>query len=211
MTFNYIEILIKLALGLVSLVFVINVTGKGNLAPNSAIDQIQNYVLGGIIGGVIYNSSITILQYAVILIMWTILVLSLKWLTNNVGFVKQMIDGKPTLLIKNGEIDPEACRSVGLSASDVALKLRSQGIFQLKEVKRAVQEQNGQLIVVQNGDENPKYPVITDGVIQSDVLDTLSLTEEWLLDHLNKQGYDNVANIFIAEYDKGQLSVVTDE
>lgn len=211
MTFNYIEILIKLALGLVSLVFVINMTGKGNLAPNSAIDQIQNYVLGGIIGGVIYNSSITILQYAVILIMWTILVLSLKWLTNNVGFVKQMIDGKPTLLIKNGEIDPEACRSVGLSASDVALKLRSQGIFQLKEVKRAVREQNGQLIVVQNGDENPKYPVITDGVIQSDVLDTLSLTEEWLLDHLNKQGYDNVANIFIAEYDKGQLSVVTYE
>lgn len=211
MTFNYIEILIKLALGLVSLVFVINVTGKGNLAPNSAIDQIQNYVLGGIIGGVIYNSSITILQYAVILIMWTILVLLLKWLTNNVGFVKQMIDGKPTLLIKNGEIDPEACRSVGLSASDVALKLRSQGIFQLKEVKRAVREQNGQLIVVQNGDENPKFPVITDGVIQSDVLDTLSLTEEWLLDHLNKQGYDNVANIFIAEYDKGQLSVITYE
>ena len=211
MTFNYIEILIKLALGLVSLVFVIIMTGKGNLAPNSAIDQIQNYVLGGIIGGVIYNSSITILQYAVILIMWTILVLLLKWLTNNVGFVKQMIDGKPTLLIKNGEIDPEACRSVGLSASDVALKLRSQGIFQLKEVKRAVREQNGQLIVVQNGDENPKYPVITDGVIQSDVLDTLSLTEEWLIDHLNKQGYDNVANIFIAEYDKGQLSVVTYE
>ena len=211
MTFNYIEILIKLALGLVSLVFVINVTGKGNLAPNSAIDQIQNYVLGGIIGGVIYNSSITILQYVEILIMWTILVLLLKWLTNNVGFVKQMIDGKPTMLIKNGEIDPEACRSVGLSASDVALKLRSQGIFQLKEVKRAVQEQNGQLIVVQNGDENPKYPVITDGVIQSDVLDTLSLTEEWLIDHLNKQGYDNVANIFIAEYDKGQLSVVTYE
>ena len=211
MTFNYIEILIKLALGLVSLVFVINVTGKGNLAPNSAIDQIQNYVLGGIIGGVIYSNSITILQYAEILIMWTILVLLLKWLTNNVGFVKQMIDGKPTLLIKNGEIDPEACRSVGLSASDVALKLRSQGIFQLKEVKRAVREQNGQLIVVQNGDENPKFPVITDGVIQSDVLDTLSLTEEWLLDHLNKQGYDNVANIFIAEDDKGQLSVVTYE
>ena len=211
MTFNYIEILIKLALGLVSLVFVINVTGKGNLAPNSAIDQIQNYVLGGIIGGVIYNSSITILQYAVILIMWTILVLLLKWLTNNVGFVKQMIDGKPTLLIKNGEIDPEACRSVGLSAFDVALKLRSQGIFQLKEVKRAVREQNGQLIVVQNGDENPKYPVVTDGVIQVDVLESIGRSEEWLLDHLSKQGHDNVANIFIAEYDKGAVTVVTYE
>ena len=211
MTLNYMEILIKLALGLFSLVFVINVTGKGNLAPNSAIDQIQNYVLGGIIGGVIYNSAISILQYAVILIMWTILVLTLKWLNNNVYFVKRLIDGKPTLLIKNGKIDPEACRSVGLSAADVALKLRSQGIFQMKQVKRAVQEQNGQLIVVQMGDENPKYPVVTDGVIQVDVLESIGRSEEWLLDNLSKQGHDNVANIFIAEYDKGVVSVVTYE
>ena len=211
MTLNYMEILIKLALGLFSLVFVINVTGKGNLAPNSAIDQIQNYVLGGIIGGVIYNSSISILQYAVILIMWTILVLTLKWLNNNVHFVKRLIDGKPTLLIKNGKIDPEACRSVGLSAADVALKLRSQGIFQMKQVKRAMQEQNGQLIVVQMGDENPKYPVVTDGVIQVEILETIGRSEDWLLDNLSKQGYDNVANIFIAEYDKGVVSVVTYE
>ena len=211
MTLNYIEILIKLALGLFSLVFVINVTGKGNLAPNSAIDQIQNYVLGGIIGGVIYNSSISILQYAVILMMWTILVLTLKWLNNNVYFVKRLIDGKPTLLIKNGKIDPEACRSVGLSAADVALKLRSQGIFQMKQVKRAVQEQNGQLIVVQMGDENPKYPVVTDGVVQVEILESIGRSEEWLLDNLSKQGYDNVANIFIAEYDKGVVTVVTYE
>ncbi|RRN47408.1 DUF421 domain-containing protein [Streptococcus halitosis] len=211
MTLNYMEILIKLALGLFSLVFVINVTGKGNLAPNYAIDQIQNYVLGGIIGGVIYNSSISILQYAVILMMWTILVLTLKWLNNNVRFVKRLIDGKPTLLIKNGQIDPEACRSVGLSAAEVALKLRSQGIFQMKQVKCAVQEQNGQLIVVQIGDENPKYPVVTDGVIQVDVLESIGRSEEWLLDNLSKQGHDNVANIFIAEYDKGVVSVVTYE
>ena len=211
MTLNYIEILFKLALGLFSLVFVINVTGKGNLAPNSAIDQIQNYVLGGIIGGVIYNSAISILQYAVILIMWTILVLTLKWLNNNVHFVKRLIDGKPTLLIKNGKIDPEACRSVGLSAADVALKLRSQGIFQMKQVKRAMQEQNGQLIVVQMGDENPKYPVVTDGVIQVEVLESIGRSEEWLLDNLSKQGHDNVANIFIAEYDKGAVTVVTYE
>ena len=211
MTLNYMEILIKLALGLFSLVFVINVTGKGNLAPNSAIDQIQNYVLGGIIGGVIYNSAISILQYAVILIMWTILVLTLKWLNNNVHFVKRLIDGKPTLLIKNGKIDPEACRSVGLSAAEVALKLRNQGIFQMKQVKRAVHEQNGQLIVVQMGDENPKYPVVTDGVIQVDVLESIGRSEEWLLDNLSKQGHDNVANIFIAEYDKGAVTVVTYE
>jgi hypothetical protein len=205
----FITIAIKLALGLISLVFVINVTGKGNLAPSSAVDQVQNFVLGGILGGIIYNSSISILQYVVILIIWTILILLLKWLNTNVSMIKHLIDGKPVIIIKNGKLDPEACRSKGLSAADVALKLRSQGVFQLKDVKRAVIEQNGQFIIVRFGDENPKYPIITDGVVQTEILDTISKSEEWLMEELQKEGYDNVADIFIAEYDKGQINVVT--
>ena len=202
-------IAIKLALGLLSLVFVINVTGKGNLAPNSAVDQIQNFVLGGIIGGVIYNSSITIIQYVTILIIWTILILLLKWLNTNVSFIKQLIDGNPTIIIKNGKLDSEACRSKGLAAAEVALKLRAQGIFQLKDVKRAVIEQNGQLIIVRMGDENPKYPIITDGVVQVEILETIGKSEEWLTEKLKEEGFEEVSNIFIAEYDKGQLNVVT--
>ena len=38
MQLSYIDIVIKLALGLISLVFVINVSGKGKLAPASASD-----------------------------------------------------------------------------------------------------------------------------------------------------------------------------
>lgn len=205
----FITIAIKLALGLISLVFVINVTGKGNLAPSSAVDQVQNFVLGGILGGIIYNSSISILQYVVILIIWTILILLLKWLNTNVSMIKHLIDGKPVIIIKNGKLDPEACRSKGLSAADVALKLRSQSVFQLKDVKRAVIEQNGQFIIVRMGDENPKYPIITDGVIQTEILDTIGKSEEWLMAKLEEEGYDNVADIFIAEYDKGQINVVT--
>ena len=205
----FITIAIKLALGLISLVFVINVTGKGNLAPSSAVDQVQNFVLGGILGGIIYNSSISILQYVVILIIWTILILLLKWLNTNVSMIKHLIDGKPVIIIKNGKLDPEACRSKGLSAADVALKLRSQGVFQLKDVKRAVIEQNGQFIIVRFGDENPKYPIITDGVVQTEILDTIGKSEEWLMEELQKEGYDNVTDIFIAEYDKGQINVVT--
>ena len=209
MTIQYWEVALKLAIGLLSLVFVINISGKGNLAPNSASDQVQNYVLGGIIGGVIYSPSITVFQFIIILLIWAILVLSLKWLKTNNNWLKRIIDGQPVILIRNGKVDPEACRSVGLTASDVALKLRGQGIFQLKMVKRAVLEQNGQLVVVQMGDENPKYPIITDGVIQTEVLETIGKTEDWLLETLEKDGYDNVSDIFIAEYDKGVVKVVT--
>lgn len=208
MQLSYIDIAIKLTLGLLSLVFVINVSGKGNLAPASASDQVQNYVLGGIIGGVIYNPSISILQFINILLIWVILVLTQKWLKTNNMFLKKMVDGEPTTVIKRGKINVEATRKSGLSANDLAFKLRSQGIYSIKNVKRAVIEQNGQLIVVLTGDENPKYPIITDGKVQINSLESMDKTEEWLMSTLKEMGYKDIKNIFLAEYDKGQLHIV---
>lgn len=208
MQLSYIDIAIKLALGLLSLVFVINVSGKGNLAPASASDQVQNYVLGGIIGGVIYNPSISILQFINILLIWVILVLTQKWLKTNNIFLKKMVDGEPTTVIKRGKINVEATRKSGLSANDLAFKLRSQGIYSIKNVKRAVIEQNGQLIVVLTGDENPKYPIITDGKVQINSLESMDKTEEWLMSTLKEMGYKDIKNIFLAEYNKGQLHIV---
>ena len=208
MQLSYIDIAIKLTLGMLSLIFVINVSGKGNLAPTSASDQVQNYVLGGIIGGVIYNPSISILQFINILLIWVILVLTQKWLKTNNMLFKKVVDGEPTTVIKAGKIDVEATRKSGLSANDLAFKLRNQGIYSIKNVKRAVLEQNGQLIVVLKGDKNPKYPVITDGKIQISTLESLDKTEEWLKDKLKELGHEDVSKIFIAEYNKGQLHIV---
>lgn len=208
MQLSYIDIAIKLALGLMTLIFVINISGKGNLAPTSAADQVQNYVLGGIIGGVIYNPAISILQYLNILIIWIILVLVLRWLKTNNSYFKKVIDGQPTTIIKNGKIDVDATRNAGLTAQEVAFKLRTQGVYTISKVKRAVLEQNGQLIIVQRGEENPKYPVITDGSIQHNTLESIDRTEEWLRETLKEMGYEDTSKIFLAEYDAGVLHIV---
>ena len=63
--------------------------------------------------------------------------------------------------------------------------------------------------MVQSGEENPKYPVITDGVIQTDVLESIDKTEEWLLEKMKNEGYNNLSDIFLAEYENGNLNVVT--
>lgn len=44
--FPYFDVGLKLTIGLLCLIIFINISGKGNLAPKSAADQIQNYVLG---------------------------------------------------------------------------------------------------------------------------------------------------------------------
>ena len=48
---------IKFALGILTMLLQINILGKRDFSLNTPLNQVQNYVLGGIIGGVIYNSS----------------------------------------------------------------------------------------------------------------------------------------------------------
>lgn len=93
---DFLLLTIKLLIGFLALITIINITGKGNLAPTSASDQIQNYVLGGIIGGVIYNNDISILEFIIILAIWCFLVLSLKWIKTHNVRIKQILDGKAT-------------------------------------------------------------------------------------------------------------------
>lgn len=207
----YFNIMVKLLLGLLSIIFVINISGKGNLAPTSAADQVQNYVLGGIIGGVIYNPGIKILQFFIVLLIWVILVLGLKYLKTNNYFFKKMIDGEPLVFIKKGVLDVEACRRVGLSAQEVTFKLRNQNIYSVSKVKRAFLEQNGQLIVVQYGEENPKFPLITDGTIQRNILEAIDKDEEWLMEQLKKNNVDSIGDVFLCELDKEKLNVITYE
>ena len=208
MNLSYIDVAIKLALGLLSLIVVINYTGKGNLAPTSASDQIQNYVLGGILGGVIYNPSITILQYCIILLIWFALVLTLRWVKTNNRTVKKMLDGEPLQLIKHGKIDVENVRLAGLTAQEVAFKLRSQGVFSIRDVKSAILEQNGQLILTKSEKKNQKSPVITDGVTKQNVIEVNEKTSYWVPEQLAAQGIQDVSDVFLAEYNNGQLMVV---
>ena len=196
----------KLAIGLLAIILQINLMGKGNLAPTSALDQLQNYVLGGIIGAIIYNDQIGILQFMLVLILWTILVMTLKFLKGNLRFFKTILDGHPVIVIEKGHILTEECMRYGIQAAELKLKLRTAGVQYVTDVKRAVLEQNGQLSVVQFGDENIKFDLIDDGQINHFTLDVIEKGQDWLEEEVEKQGY-KIKEVYIAEYKDGEVVI----
>ena len=185
----------KLAIGLLAIILQINLMGKGNLAPTSALDQLQNYVLGGIIGAIIYNDQIGILQFMLVLILWTILVMTLKFLKGNLRFFKTILDG---------QVLTEECMRYGIQSAELKLKLRAAGVQYITDVKRAVLEQNGQLNIVQFGDDNIRFDLINDGQINQFTLDMIEKDREWLEQEVQEQGY-SVKDIYIAEYKDGKV------
>ena len=80
-------------------------------------------------------------------------------------------------------------------------------IFDIRKVKRAVLEQNGQLLTVLSGEENLKYPLITDGTIQKDVLAAIDKDEDWLRTRLNEKGYNDISKLFLVDFLSGDLVV----
>lgn len=208
---EYNLIIIKLALGLIGLVVQINLLGKGNLAPSSALDQVQNYVLGGIIGGVIYNNDISVRQFFMVLVIWTLLVFILRFLKNSNQVLKKIIDGKPVSLIQNGQVNVTECLKSGISANELMFKLRANGIYEVENVKRAVLEQNGQLTLIEFGDENIRYPLIVDGQANDDVLELINHDEAWLLAQVQKRGFNRISDIYLGEYLSGKIRLAAYE
>ena len=204
---GFAEIAMKFLLGLLAMVTIINMTGKGNLAPTSAMEQIMNYVLGGIIGGVIYSRDVRIWQFAIVLLIWFVLVYGMRRLKSRSHLLQHLLDGTPTVVIVNGQVDVEACKRAKITAHELTLKLRLHNVFNIRKIKRAVVEQNGQLLLVMAGEENLKYPLLTDGVAQSNVLEAIDKDVKWLREELAKQGYDDLSKLFLVDYLGGQLVV----
>lgn len=87
----------------------------------------------------------------------------------------------------------------GIQAAELKLKLRAAGVQYVTDVKRAVLEQNGQLNVVQFGEDNIRFDLIDDGQINQFTLDVIEKDRDWLEQEIQAQGY-SVKDIYIAEY-----------
>ncbi len=205
---NYSLIIIKFVLGMLCLILQINLLGKGNLAPTSAIDQVQNYVLGGIIGGIIYNNEISVLEFIMVLLIWTLIVFIVKFAKDHNIWVRRIIDGRPQILIQNGKVLVENCMRAGISANDLMFRLRGHGIYEVAKVKSEILEQNGQLVIIENDEANVRFPLINDGQINIDVMELIHHDEQWVFEQIHKAGYDSVDDIYLGEYINGKLTLI---
>ncbi|MBA1434345.1 DUF421 domain-containing protein [Bombilactobacillus bombi] len=205
MTF-YWQTFLKFLMGFFAMVIQINLLGKSNLAPSNVIDQMQNFVLGGIIGGVIYNTSITLLQFFIVLIIWTLVVFTTKFLTNHSSWVKKFIDGKPSIIISDGKVLSSKATQNGLSAHDLAFKLRQAGINDLDDIDKAVWEENGQITFTSKKDLKAQFPIIMDGEIDPLALNYTNHDEKWVTEQIKKQGY-SINDIYLAFLSNNGLKI----
>jgi uncharacterized membrane protein YcaP (DUF421 family) len=127
---------------------------------------------------------------------------------------REIISGKPTILIRKGKLDEKSMRKERLGIDELLEQLRLQGYFNLREVQYAILETDGDLSVVPapglssddeaQSKEFKHLPImlVLDGKILKENLNMINKGEQWLLNELKKKGINDFKSTFICILDE---------
>lgn len=185
----------------------------GDLQPN---ELVVTLIISEIAAIPLQDTSQPILFGVLAIFMLVILEILMSVLSMKCQFIRQLMCGKSIVIIKNGEIDQKAMKSVRMTVLDLIEMLRQQEVFDLSTVAYAVLEVNGNLSVLLNSGDQPltakdmkikkdkqhlSMAVITDGKINGKVLNELKVTKKDLEKILNKNTVTS-DRVFLMTLDK---------
>ena len=121
---------------------------------------------------------------------------------------KTMIDSRPSLIIKDGNINFKEMERQRYSLEDLLTQIRDKGIKSLDEIEYAILENNGKLSTFLYDNKNVyPLPLVLDGEIQYETLVNINKSKEWLMKVL-KQENARLEDIFYAFYKNNKCFII---
>jgi uncharacterized membrane protein YcaP (DUF421 family) len=71
-----------------------------------------------------------------------------SWLSYRFPTFERLVDGTPRIVIDDGRVDAEVCRSERISDQELESALRREGIAAPRDVQRATLEPNGRISII---------------------------------------------------------------
>jgi uncharacterized membrane protein YcaP (DUF421 family) len=211
---NYLEVLGKVIISFAVLLLMTRMMGKKQVGQLTYFNYITGISIGAIAASITIDRSINMWEGFVGLIGWALLTHLVAFINLKSRKARGILNGQPTILIKNGNILEKAMEDTGLNMDDLSMLLREKDIFSVKEADYAILEPDGKLSVLKKVDQQnpskkdlhvkivkPMYiptEIIVDGTVVSRNLSELNLSEKWLQTQLEQAGA-NLKDIFYAE------------
>jgi uncharacterized membrane protein YcaP (DUF421 family) len=126
---------------------VIRLMGKRAVGNFSAFDLLVALMIGEIVDEIIYGD-VAFLEGVIPLIVIALMHEANAWLSYLGGGFSRLLEGKPSIIIKDGEFQRKGMRRERMNEEDVMAQLRLHGIDVLREVKLAIVENSGQVSVI---------------------------------------------------------------
>lgn len=197
------SIIIKIIIGMSGVIFFLRISGKTQMAQLTPLDSVNAFVLGALIGGVIYNPDLSVWYMIFALGTWTIVNMTIRYLLR-FSLIRRLVKGDTVMIVRNGQINLKEFKRNGLEMEQFRTMLREVGIFSMFDVDDARFETNGKLTVSLKRNISESYLFVNNGSILQSSLDNAGKKETWLLAQLKKLGYEDIDSLFCVEWTPGK-------
>lgn len=197
--------------------------GKKQISQLTFFDYCVGITIGSIAATLSVDQNVKIINGLVSLTIWGFFPIILAYLGMKSIIFSKITDGKATILIRNGEVLDKNMKKSLITINELLMLLREKGTFKISDVEMAVLETNGELSVMLKTNQQPVTPqtlgvpleqehgpaiLIMDGKIMKKSLENLGYSKEWLIGEVQKQGAEEVRDVFLAQIDsRGSLYV----
>src|SRR5687767_9719364 len=121
----------------VFMLIVIRALGKRTVGNFSAFDLLVALMLGEVVDEIIYGD-VRFIQGAVAIVAIGALTYADSWLAYFDHGMETVLEGKPTIVVRDGEFEWKGMRQERMNEKDVLGQLRGNGIQDMREVHLAV-------------------------------------------------------------------------
>lgn len=201
----YLAIILRTIFMYFFIILVYRIMGKKEVGQLSIVDLIVSILIAELVAIAIEGKRNIMIAVVPISLLVVIQILISYISLKSVKF-RYLIDGKPTVIIKNGKLNFTEMARIRYSLDDLITQLRLQGVKSIEKVKYAVLENNGNLSVFNDNTDYP-MPIILDGVIDYQVLKEINKDYQWLNNILKNKGLI-LKNVFYAFYAEKKVFII---
>ena len=195
----YISITLKLVTGMIGILAFLRITGKAQMAQITPLDTVSAFVIGALVGGVLYNPDMSMLHIIFALIVWTGFNMLVRFAMRS-AYMRHLIKGKSDFLVKKGIINFGNFKRNSLEMEQFRILLRQKGIFSMFDVEDVLFETNGTVTVLPTGKTADSFLIVNNGEFVESGLAGSEKSKEWALYHIKRNGFNSPSELFCMEW-----------
>ena len=208
------QVILTALLSVIALFSVTKIMGHKQVAQLDFFDYVSGITIGSI-GAELATELEEPYKPLIALGVYGLVSLFLNFVSQKIPRTRRVVNGTPTILMKDGRIYRENLKKAKLDLSEFMLLSREMGYFDLSDIALAVFEYNGRLSILPRAARRPLTPedmkievepahiateLSMDGRIMSDNLTRMGLDGTWLDKRIRSEGYRSPADILLALY-----------
>lgn len=190
------------------ILFCYRIMGKREIGQLSISDLTISILIAELVAISIENRSDATILTILPIILLVLLEVLLAYIQLKINKIRNITDGKPSLIIMDGKLNVKEMVKQRYSLDDLLLSLREKEIAGINEIDYAILETNGRLSIFKK-DKKGIYPLplIIDGIVDKDSLLNINKTTIWL-EKVLKNNNLSEKDILYAFYKQKKLYIV---